>query len=171
MPSRRSSAASGEASEQKLAADPVTAATFLPDGHPLEPGEIFANPKLAATLETVAHGGRDAFYKGPIARAIVADMKKRSGLLDERDFAEHIARTGSIPSPRRYRGYDVYELPPNTQGFVVLEMLNILEGFDVEVDGAQLARSTCTRWSRRNASRLPTARPTSPTRRRFRRPC
>ena len=123
-----------KASEKKLAADPVTAATFLPNGHPLQPGEIFSNPHLAATLQQIATGGRDAFYKGPIARAIIADMKKRDGLLDERDFADHKADWVE-PISTTYRGYDVYEMPPNTQGFVVLEMLNILEGFDVKAMG------------------------------------
>jgi gamma-glutamyltranspeptidase/glutathione hydrolase len=122
------------ASEQKLAADPVTAATFLPNGHAPGPGEIFANPKLGATLDAVGKGGRDAFYKGPIARAIVADMKKRGGLLDERDFTEHKADWVE-PISTTYRGYQVFELPPNTQGFLVLEMLNILEGFDVKAMG------------------------------------
>src|SRR5947207_11179464 len=121
-------------SERKLASDPVTAATFLPNGHAPAPGEIFANPKLAATLELVGQSGRDAFYKGPIARAIAADMKKRDGLLAERDFAEHTADWVD-PISTNYRGYDVYELPPNTQGFAVLEMLNILEGFDVKAMG------------------------------------
>ena len=123
-----------KASEKKLAADPVTAATFLPNGHALQAGEIFTNPHLAATLEAVAKGGRDAFYKGAVARAIVADMRKRDGLLDERDFAEHKADWVD-PISTTYRGYDVYEMPPNTQGFVVLEMLNILEGFDVKAMG------------------------------------
>jgi gamma-glutamyltranspeptidase/glutathione hydrolase len=123
-----------KASEKKLAADPVTAATFLPNGHPLQSGEIFTNPHLAATLEAVGKGGRDAFYKGAIARAIVADMRKRDGLLDERDFAEHKADWVD-PISTTYRGYEVYEMPPNTQGFVVLEMLNILEGFDVKAMG------------------------------------
>jgi len=123
-----------KASEKKLAADPVTAATFLPNGHPLQPGEIFANPHLAATLEAIGKGGRDAFYKGPIARAIVADMRKRDGLLEERDFTEHKADWVD-PISTTYRGYDVYEVPPNTQGFVVLEMLNILEGFDIKAMG------------------------------------
>jgi gamma-glutamyltranspeptidase / glutathione hydrolase len=123
-----------KASEKKLAADPTTAATFLPNGHPPVPGEIFANPHLAASLELIAKGGRDAFYKGAIARAIVADMKKRDGLLDEKDFADHKADWVD-PISTSYRGYDVYELPPNTQGFVVLEMLNILEGFDVKAMG------------------------------------
>src|SRR5580765_6055877 len=123
-----------KASERKLAADPVTAATFLPNGHALQPGEIFSNPHLAATLELIGKTGRDAFYKGPIARAIVADMKKRDGLLDEKDFADHKADWVE-PISTNYRGYDVYEVPPNTQGFVVLEMLDILEGFDVKSMG------------------------------------
>jgi gamma-glutamyltranspeptidase/glutathione hydrolase len=123
-----------KASERKLAADPVTAATFLPNGHALQPGEIFKNPNLAATLELVGKGGRDAFYKGAIARAIVADMKKRDGLLDEKDFADHKVDWVD-PISTNYRGYDVYEMPPNTQGFVTLEMLNILEGFDVKAMG------------------------------------
>ena len=118
-------------SEQKLAADPVTAATFLPNGHALNPGEIFANPHLARTLEQIAAGGRDAFYKGPIAAAIAADMKKRNGLLDARDFAEHTSEWID-PISTSYRGYDVYELGPNTQGFCALEMLNILEGYDIK---------------------------------------
>ena len=123
-----------KASEKKLAADPVTAATFLPNGQVPAPGEIFANPKLAATLDTIGKGGRDAFYKGPIARAIVADMKKRDGLLDERDFTDHKADWVE-PISTTYRGYQVFEMPPNTQGFLVLEMLNILEGFDIKSMG------------------------------------
>jgi gamma-glutamyltranspeptidase/glutathione hydrolase len=121
-------------SEAKLASDPAAAATFLPAGHPPRPGEIFANPNLAATLDQIGQGGRDAFYKGPIARAIVADMKRRNGLLEARDFAEHTADWVE-PISTNYHGYDVYELPPNTQGFVVLEMLNILEGLNVKSMG------------------------------------
>jgi gamma-glutamyltranspeptidase/glutathione hydrolase len=123
-----------KASEKKLAADPVTASTFLPNGRVPDPGELFSNPKLAATLDTIGKGGRDAFYKGPIARAIVADMRKRDGLLEERDFTDHKA-DWIEPISTTYRGYQVYELPPNTQGFLVLEMLNILEGFDVKAMG------------------------------------
>jgi len=123
-----------KASERKLAADPQTASVFLPNGRVPAPGDVFANKPLASTLEAVGAGGRDAFYKGPIARAIVADMKKRDGLLDERDFAEHKA-DWIDPISTTYRGYQVYELPPNTQGFLVLEMLNILEGFDVKSMG------------------------------------
>ena len=120
-----------QATERKLAADPAAAATFLPGGRAPHPGEVFANPHLAATLQQIATGGRDAFYKGPIAAAIVADLKKRDGLLDARDFAEHRA-DWIEPISTNYRGYDVYELPPNTQGFAALEMLNILEGFNLK---------------------------------------
>jgi gamma-glutamyltranspeptidase/glutathione hydrolase len=116
--------------EGKLAADRAASATFLPGGRAPRPGEVFANPHLAATLQQIAAGGRDAFYNGPIAAAIVADMKKRDGLLDARDFADH--RSDWVePISTGYRGFDVYEMPPNTQGFVVLEMLNILEGYDL----------------------------------------
>ena len=127
-------------SERKLAADPSAAATFLPGGHAPKPGVVFSNPHLGATLETIAAGGRDAFYKGPIATAIAADMKKRDGLVDAGDFAEHKSDWVE-PISTSYRGYDVYEMPPNSQGFVILEMLNILEGFDVKSLGHNSAES------------------------------
>lgn len=126
------------AAEPKLAADPAAASTFLPGGRAPRPGEIFANPRLARTLQRIATDGRDAFYQGAIAAAIVADMKQRDGLLDARDFAEHRS-DWIVPISTNYRGYEVYELPPNTQGFVPLEMLNILEGFDVKSLGANSA--------------------------------
>ena len=123
-----------KSSEQKLAADPAAASTFLPGGRPPNVGEVFANPRLAATLEAIAAGGRDAFYNGPIARAIASDMRERDGLLTERDFADHRA-DWIQPISTMYRGYEVFELPPNTQGFLVLEMLNLLEGFDLAAMG------------------------------------
>ena len=117
-----------------LAADPATAATFLPNGAPPKFGEVFANPRLAQSLETIANDGRDAFYAGSIARAIAADMKSRDGLLNERDFADHRADWVE-PISTSYRGYDLLEMPPSTQGFVALEMLNIMEGFDIAALG------------------------------------
>jgi gamma-glutamyltranspeptidase/glutathione hydrolase len=120
-----------QGTEKKLAADPAAAATFLPGGHAPRPGDVFANPNLARTLETVASGGRDAFYKGSIAAAIAADMKRRDGLLDASDFAAQ-KPDWVEPISTNYRGYDIYEMPPNTQGFVVLEMMNLLEGFDIK---------------------------------------
>jgi gamma-glutamyltranspeptidase / glutathione hydrolase len=117
--------------EKTLAQDPAAAATFLAGGHAPRAGDVFRNPHLASTLEQIAKGGRDAFYKGPIAQAIAADMKRRNGLLTAADLASHHA-DWITPLSTTYRGYDVLELPPNTQGVVALEMLNILEGFDVK---------------------------------------
>lgn len=122
------------ANEKLLARDPATAATFLPAGRPMKQGDIFANPRLARSLEVIAKEGRDAFYKGSIARAIIADLKARDGLLDMKDFADH--KTDWVdPIGTNYRGYDVMEMPPSTQGFVALEMLNIMEGFDIKALG------------------------------------
>jgi gamma-glutamyltranspeptidase/glutathione hydrolase len=123
-----------KAEVKTLAQDPAAAATFLPDGRAPSAGEVFKNPRLAATLEAIARGGRDAFYRGPIAQAIAADMKARGGLLTAADLAAHHADWIS-PISTTYRGYEVFELPPNTQGIVALEMLNILEGFDVKALG------------------------------------
>jgi gamma-glutamyltranspeptidase/glutathione hydrolase len=123
---------------KKLSQDAAAAATFLPGGRAPRAGEIFQNPRLAASLELIARNGRDAFYRGPIARAIVADMRARNGLLDERDFTTHTADWVETLSTS-YRGYDVHEMPPSTQGFVALEMLNILEGFDVKAMGHNTA--------------------------------
>ena len=114
----------------RLSADRHAAATFLPNGRPLRHGEIFANPRLASSLEAIATEGRDAFYRGSIAAAIVADIKARDGLLDLQDFAGHQADWVE-PIATNYRGYDLLEMPPSTQGFVALEMLNIMEGFDI----------------------------------------
>src|SRR5512145_625278 len=114
-----------------LSRDPTAASTFLVDSRAPAAGDVFRNPRLAATLEQIAKGGRDAFYKGPIAEAIGADMKRRSGLLAASDLAAH--RSDWLdPLSTTYRGFEVLELPPNTQGIVALEMLNILEGFDLK---------------------------------------
>jgi gamma-glutamyltranspeptidase / glutathione hydrolase len=120
-----------KAEEKTLAQDPPAAATFLPDGHAPSAGDVFRNPRLAASLEQIARGGRDAFYKGAIAKAIAADIKRRNGLVAEGDFAAHHSDWVN-PISTTYRGYEVLELPPNTQGVVTLEMLNILEGFDIK---------------------------------------
>jgi gamma-glutamyltranspeptidase/glutathione hydrolase len=117
--------------EPILARDPAAAATFLPGGHSPAAGDVFRNPHLAATLEQLASGGRDAFYKGAIAKAIADDMRRRDGLIAEADLAATKA-DWIEPLSTNYRGYDVLELPPNTQGVVALEMLNILEGFDIK---------------------------------------
>jgi gamma-glutamyltranspeptidase/glutathione hydrolase len=117
--------------EPVLARDATASSIYLVNGRAPAAGDVFRNPKLAATLETIAKGGRDAFYKGPIAEAIGADMKRRNALLAASDLAAH--RSDWVdPISTTYRGYQVLELPPNTQGAVALEMLNILEGFDLK---------------------------------------
>jgi gamma-glutamyltranspeptidase/glutathione hydrolase len=103
--------------------------TFTTGGKTPRKGEIWTNPKLADTLEKIARNGRDAFYKGDIARTIDAYMKKNGGFLSYRDLAEHKSEWVE-PVSTRYRGYEVWELPPNSQGIAALQMLNILEGFD-----------------------------------------
>jgi gamma-glutamyltranspeptidase/glutathione hydrolase len=92
-------------------------------------GEMWKNPYLADTLQKIADGGRDAFYKGDIARAIDAYFKANGGFLSYEDMATH---TGEWVEPvsTNYRGYDVWELPPNGQGIAALQMLNVLEGYD-----------------------------------------
>jgi gamma-glutamyltranspeptidase / glutathione hydrolase len=117
-----------------LRADPAAASTFLIDGDAPQAGQVFANPRLAATLEKIGAGGRDVFYKGDVARAIVADLQKRNALLDAKDFADHHADWVD-PISTTYKGVELVELPPNTQGFVALEMLNLLEGFDLKALG------------------------------------
>jgi gamma-glutamyltranspeptidase/glutathione hydrolase len=92
---------------------------------------VFRNPALANSLELIARGGRDVFYKGAIAKAIADDMERRQGLITLKDLADHHADWVE-PISTTYRGYQVLELPPNTQGVAALEMLNIMEGFDLK---------------------------------------
>lgn len=106
------------------------AATYLPGGRAPRVGEIFVNKNLAATLRQIAAGGRDAFYRGDIARRIVEFARREGGLHTLEDFASHTSNWID-PIKTTYRGYTLYELPPNTQGLTALIMLNILEGFDV----------------------------------------
>ena len=94
-------------------------------------GEIFRNPYLANTYEKIAKGGRDAFYKGEIARTIESYLKKQGGFLSYEDFAAHTSEWIE-PVGVNYRGYDVWQLPPNGQGIAALQMLNILEGYDIK---------------------------------------
>lgn len=104
--------------------------TYLIDGKPPAKGQIFRNPGLADTLEAIAEGGRDAFYQGRIARTIVDYMARHGGHLSMRDLAEHTS-TWVDPVSTNYRGYDVWQLPPNGQGVAVLQLLNLLEDYDV----------------------------------------
>jgi gamma-glutamyltranspeptidase/glutathione hydrolase len=102
---------------------------YYPNGRVAQKGEIFRNPNLANTLQKIAKGGRDAFYKGEIAEVIDRFFKENGGYLSSRDLAEHTS-TWVEPKSVNYRGYDVWELPPNSQGIAALQMLTILEGYD-----------------------------------------
>ena len=109
--------------------------TFLIDGKPPVEGQIFRNPNLARTYELIAEEGRKAFYQGSIARRIVDYSSKHDGFFSMKDFADHRS-TWVEPVSTNYRGYDVWELPPNGQGIAALEMLNVLEGYDLASMGA-----------------------------------
>jgi gamma-glutamyltranspeptidase / glutathione hydrolase len=113
---------------------PGFADVFLPGGKAPAEGEPFANPALADTLELLATGGRDAYYKGDIARKIVAYSDKVGGFFSMEDFARHTSEWQE-PISTTYRGVTVWELPPNGQGLAALEMLNILERFDLKALG------------------------------------
>ena len=105
--------------------------TYLIDGHAPAEGEIFKNPDLAHTYELIAKGGRDAFYKGEIAHTIDAYFKRIGGDLRYEDFAAHHGEWVE-PLSVNYRGYDVYELPPNGQGAAALQMLQHPQGLRSE---------------------------------------
>lgn len=109
---------------------PNVADVYMPEGKAPGKGEIFKNPYLANTLEMIAKGGRDIFYKGEIARTIDEFMKEQKGFLSYEDLASHTSEWVD-PVSTNYRGYDVWELPPNGQGIAALQILNILEGYDI----------------------------------------
>ncbi len=114
--------------------DPVTAALFLPGGKPPEAGDRMANPPLAATLRRIGREGREAFYDGAVMRDIVTRLKSLGGLHEEEDFAAQ--RSNWVePITAPYRGYDVYECPPNGQGMAALMILRTLEGYALGDDG------------------------------------
>ena len=117
-----------------LAQWPDSAATYLPDGRPPRVGEVFRNPRLAATYEAIAQGGRDAFYKGGIARRIVSFSEGNGGYFTMADFEDH-SSVWVEPVSTNYRGYDVWEVPPNSSGILALMILNIMEGYDVAALG------------------------------------
>ncbi len=108
--------------------------TYMPDGKSPQKGEIFKNPRLANTLQKIVDGGRDAFYKGDIAKTIADYMKRNGGYLSYEDLATHNSEWVE-PVSSNYRGYDIWELPPNSQGIAALQMLNIMEGYDVKSMG------------------------------------
>jgi gamma-glutamyltranspeptidase / glutathione hydrolase len=114
--------------------------TYTLDGKGRTPakGDIFKNPALAKTLRLIGERGRDVFYKGEIADKIDKFMSENGGFLRKVDFEKHTS-TWVDPVSTNYRGYDVFELPPNGQGVATLQILNLLEGFDLRTMGRNSA--------------------------------
>jgi gamma-glutamyltranspeptidase/glutathione hydrolase len=119
-----------KSNKSRIAHYPGFAKTYMPNGDVPKKGEMFKNPRLAATLQLVADKGRDEFYKGSIAKRIDAYMAEQGGLLNYDDLAAHESEW-ITPVSTNYRGWDVYELPPNGQGIAALQILNVLEAFDI----------------------------------------
>ena len=127
--------------ESKIRSHPDTAKTYLVNDRPPRAGEVFKNPFLARSYSEIAKDGRDAFYKGRIADTIVSFSERNGGLFSAKDFLEHTS-TWVEPVSTNYRGYDVWEIPPPGQGISALQMLNILEGYDL----AKLKEPTADFW-------------------------
>ncbi|QYJ16521.1 Glutathione hydrolase-like YwrD proenzyme [Rubrobacter xylanophilus DSM 9941] len=119
-----------EVAEELLGRREASARCFLPEGRVPRPGEVFRQPDLARTLALVAESGADAFYGGEVASRIVRAVREDGGYLSEEDLAAH--ETAWVePIHTDYRGLRVYEIPPPGQGIAALEMLNVLEGFEM----------------------------------------
>ena len=117
-----------------LRGNEAAAQTYLPDNKPPVVGQIFRNSDLARSLRLIAQGGRDAFYKGEIGKAIVETSRRHGGTHAGKDFADYSSEWVE-PISTTYRGWTVYELPPNGQGLAALEMLNIMETFPLDKYG------------------------------------
>jgi len=126
--------------EPKLAADGEARRIFLPGGAAPRTGQLFRNPELARAFELVAREGAAAFYRGPIAQAILRTSRRLGGLIEAADLSEYRAEWVE-PISTSYRGWTVYELPPNSQGIAALLMLNIMERFPLPEQPAGSAQA------------------------------
>ena len=126
-----------------LRSNDAAAQTYLPSDKAPVVGQVFRNPDLANSLRQIAQGGRDAFYKGEIAKRIVETSKRHSGTLTASDFADYSSEWVD-PISTTYRGWTVSELPPNGQGLAALEMLNIMETFPLNQYGLNTTRTLHT---------------------------
>ena len=123
-----------ERGAQNLKRFPGFSETYMPNGRTPRKGEVFKNPGLANTLSLIAKDGRNGFYRGQVAKTIADYMQKLGGFITERDLAEHRSEWVK-PVSINYRGYDIWELPPNGQGIAALQQLKILEGYDLKAMG------------------------------------
>ena len=117
--------------EKLLLSSEGSSKTYLIDQKSPRPGQMFFNKDLAQTYKKIVRDGTETFYGGEICDAIIKFSDRNNGLLSPRDFRDHNT-TWVEPISTDYRGYTIYELPPNGQGLTVLEMLNILEGYDID---------------------------------------
>ncbi len=124
----------GSEGNEALKDQPNFASTFFPEGKPPPEGSIVRNTDLATTLEKISREGRDVFYRGTIAQTIDQFCQRVGCFLRHRDLADHTS-TWVEPVSVTYRGYEVWELPPNGQGIAALQMLNLLEAFDLRSMG------------------------------------
>jgi gamma-glutamyltranspeptidase/glutathione hydrolase len=113
-----------------IGSDPSMAKVYHPGGEPPQYGDIFKNPMLAKSYQSIADEGPSAFYEGWIAEQIVAKSNEMGGKMSMKDLADHTANWVD-PVSANYRGWDVWEIPPNGQGIAALQILNIMETFDV----------------------------------------
>jgi gamma-glutamyltranspeptidase / glutathione hydrolase len=127
-----------DSSRAKLAKFPSSTKIYFRDGKPLQMGDVVRNPDLARALRAIAEKGPDAFYRGSIAQTTAAFMKANGGIVTAADLASY-RPFEHTPIHVSYRGAEVYECPPNSQGFVMLEALNILEGYDLKQMGRNSA--------------------------------
>lgn len=123
--------ASLQSGREKLSKFESTKKIWFRDGKPLDAGDRVVNPDIARTFRAIAERGADGFYKGPVAKATADYLKAHGGIITEADLAGFRAHEDA-PIVVNYRGVDVYECPPNSQGHVMLQALNILEGFDLK---------------------------------------
>ncbi len=125
---------------ERFAAEPDSREIFTNDGEPIPSGEILANPNLGKTFRKIAKDGRDIFYEGEIAKTIAEYSQTYDGLLSAEDLANFHAHWDD-PIQINYRGYDVYEMPPNSSGHILLQELNVVELFDLQALGCNTAES------------------------------
>ena len=128
------------AGDRLLCEFPDSQAVFAPGGVPMRPGQILRQPGLARTFRAIVDGGRDAFYEGETARAIVKFSDEQGGILSLKDLADCRSRW-EAPISTTYHGHTVYEAPPNSSGHVLLQELNIVEQFDLKALGCNTPES------------------------------
>ncbi len=125
---------------ERFASDPLTRAIYTNDGKPIAAGSLLCNRNLGTTLRKIAQDGRNTLYEGEIAKAIIEFSRSRDGLFTEEDLGDYHAHWAE-PIHVNYRGYEVYEMPPNSSGHILLQELNMVELFDLQSLGCNTAES------------------------------